>query len=244
MFFFHLASPASPPKYQQFALETLLVNTIGTYYLLERARQAKARFIYASTSEIYGDPLEHPQTEDYWGNVNPVGPRACYDESKRAGETFVSTYVYKMHLDCRIMRIFNTYGPRMDIDDGRVVTNFIKQILEKQPLEIYGDGNQTRSFCYVSDLVEAIYHIAFSDKAKGEIFNIGNPDEYTINQLAQLLMKQANYSGPLTTKPLPQDDPKRRKPDISKMKRFFGWEPKINIEAGLKKTLEYFQTKT
>jgi nucleoside-diphosphate-sugar epimerase len=208
------------------------------------ARQTRARFVYASTSEIYGDPLEHPQTEGYWGNVNPVGPRACYDEAKRAGEAYVSTYRRKFGLDTRMVRIFNTYGPRMDINDGRVVTNFIKQMQQKEPLEMYGDGSQTRSFCYISDLVEAIYQVAFADKARGEIFNIGNTKEYTVKELANILMKIAEYKGTLVFKPLPEDDPKRRKPDLSKMEEFFEWKPQVSVEEGLKKTLTYFKEKS
>lgn len=238
---FHLASPASPPKYQQFPIETLLVNTNGVYYLLELARKTRARFIFASTSEVYGDPQKHPQTEDYWGNVNSTGERSCYDESKRAGEAYVATYVRKFEVDARIVRIFNTYGPRMDIDDGRVVTNFIKQILEGSLLTINGDGSQTRSFCYVSDMVEGIFRMGKVEGLKGEVVNLGNEDERTILELAELIKKIANYKGELKFQDLPSDDPTRRRPDITKARTLLNWEPKVDLMTGLKSTLEYFQ---
>lgn len=174
---YHLASPASPPKYQKYFLETMLVNTYGTYLLLEQARKWKAKFLFASTSEAYGDPLIHPQPETYWGNVNPNGVRSCYDESKRMGEAFVMSYVRNFNMDARIVRLFNTYGPRMDIDDGRVVTNFIKQILRRLPLTVHGKGTQTRSFCYISDMVEGIVKVAQSEVARGEVINLGNTEE-------------------------------------------------------------------
>lgn len=238
---YHFASPASPPKYQQFALETLLVNSVGTYYLLEKARQWKAKFIFASTSEVYGDPEVHPQKETYWGHVNPVGIRACYDEGKRVGEAFVVTYYRKFGLDTRIIRIFNTYGPRMDIDDGRVVTNFIKQILEKKPLTIYGQGTQTRSFCYISDLIEGIVLFTNNNACSGEIINLGNPQEQTILEFARALKDLTAYKGELVHSDLPGDDPQRRQPDITKARDLLGWVPKISLTAGLELTLEYFK---
>ncbi len=238
---FHLASPASPPKYQQYPIETMLVNTNGTYHLLELARKNNARFVFASTSEVYGDPLTHPQTEEYWGNVNPVGERSCYDESKRAGETYVAIFVHKFALDARIIRIFNTYGPRMDIDDGRVVTNFIKQILTEKPLTINGSGQQTRSFCYVSDMVEGLIQVGTRDGLNGEIINLGSTDERTVLELAQLIQKIAEYKGELKYQDLPSDDPVRRRPDITRAEKLLDWRPMISLNAGLKTTLEYFR---
>lgn len=240
---FHLASPASPPKYQKYAIETLLVNTVGTHLLLELARKWKAIMIYASSSEVYGDPLEHPQKESYWGNVNPVGPRSCYDEGKRAGEAFIMSYIRKFELDGRIIRIFNTFGPRMDIDDGRVVTNFIKQILSNSQLTIYGDGKQTRSFCYISDLIDGISAVAKNSAARGEVINLGNAEEKSILEFAQFIKNIRNYKGDFVHSDLPEDDPLMRRPDISKAKKLFGWTPKISLEDGLKKTIEYFANK-
>lgn len=240
---FHFASPASPPKYQQYPIETLLVNTAGTYNLLELARAQHAVFIFASTSEAYGDPEEHPQKETYVGHVNPVGARACYDEAKRAGEAFVSSYVRKFGLDGRIIRIFNTYGPRMDIDDGRVVTNFIKQILTRQPLTINGEGTQTRSFCYIDDLVTGIVAVFNTVALKGEVVNLGNPEEMTIVELANILKSMTQYTGELKYQNLPSDDPARRRPDITKAKQLLNWQPTISLEEGLRKTLEHFKTK-
>lgn len=240
---FHFASPASPPKYQKYAIETLLVNTVGTYHLLERAREWNAKFIFASTSEIYGDPLEHPQKETYWGNVNPNGPRACYDEAKRAGEAFVATYIRKYNVDARMIRIFNTFGPRMDLDDGRVVTNFFKQMLSGESVTIYGDGKQTRSFCYVSDLVDGIMRVLNNEKAKHEIFNLGNPDEMTVKKLADFMGEMLGYKGEYVYSKLPQDDPLRRKPSIAKAKKILGWEPKVTLQEGIKKTWKHLQAK-
>ncbi|MEK7166732.1 MAG: UDP-glucuronic acid decarboxylase family protein [Patescibacteria group bacterium] len=237
---FHLASPASPPKYQSMPLETMLANTLGTYYLLELAKSCNAVFVFASTSEIYGDPQEHPQKETYWGHVNPVGERSCYNESKRAGEAFVMTYVRKYGLNARIMRIFNTYGPRMDIDDGRVVTNFIKQIMTDRPLTINGRGEQTRSFCYVSDLVEGIFRIGTYEKIEGEVINLGNPEELTILDLANRLQKITGSREKLVFAALPTDDPVRRRPDIGKAALLLKWNPVISLDVGLRKTLDYF----
>lgn len=238
---YHLASPASPPKYQMYPIETLLVNTVGTYHLLELANKNSAIFVYASTSEIYGDPLEHPQKETYWGNVNTLGVRGCYDEGKRAGEAFVMAYVNKYSLDGRIIRIFNTYGPRMDIDDGRVVTNFIKEILEKKPLRINGDGMQTRSFCYVSDMVDGFIKVANTPAMKGEVVNLGTNEEMTILDLAQKLKKITGSSGGFEYQKMPQDDPLRRKPDITKAKNLLGWVPTVSLDEGLQKTLDFFK---
>lgn len=239
---FHFASPASPPKYQQYPLETLLVNSYATYLLLEMAKESNAIFLFASTSEIYGDPKEHPQRETYWGNVNTVGERACYDEAKRVGETFVTTYVRKFGLDGRIIRIFNTYGPRMDINDGRVITNFIKQILENSKMTIQGDGKQTRSFCYITDLIEGIMDVATDKQAKNGIFNLGNPEEITILELAENIKELTGYQGEFVYRALPSDDPIRRKPDISKIQKLSGWQPKLSLKEGLLKTLDYFKS--
>jgi len=241
-YIFHFASPASPPKYQQFPIETLLVNSYATIQLLELARKWNARFIFASTSEIYGEPEQHPQKETYWGNVNPIGPRSCYDEGKRFGEASVAAFIRKYNLDCKIIRIFNTYGPRMDINDGRVVTNFIKQLLKRRKLTIYGNGKQTRSFCFISDLIEAILKVAFTNKAQGEVFNVGSSHEITITELAAILTRLTGVSSDVINKPLPQDDPTRRKPDISKVKKMLGWESKISLEKGLQQTIAYFQS--
>lgn len=238
---FHLASPASPPKYQEFPIETLLVNSQGTLFLLEKAYKWGAPFIFASTSEIYGEPKEHPQRETYWGNVNPIGPRSCYDEGKRFGEAATYAYIRKYDLDGRIIRIFNTYGPRMDLNDGRVVTNFINQVLSHKPLTIYGDGTQTRSFCFISDLVEGILKAAFEPKARGEVFNLGNPQEMTISELAQVIKALTKVEVGNAHEPLPENDPTRRQPDITKAKTLLGWEPVVVLQEGLLRTIEYFQ---
>lgn len=237
----HLASPASPPWYQKYSVETLLVNTSATHKLLEKAKEDNARFLYASTSEIYGDPLTHPQTEEYWGNVNTVGPRSCYDEAKRCGESFVMTYIKKFSVDGRIVRIFNTYGPRMDKNDGRVVSNFVTQAIEGKALTIYGDGNQTRSFCYVSDLVNGLITMLELGNIKGEVINLGNPNEITINELAHIVAKRFNIEVDTAYTDLPVDDPTRRKPSIEKAKKLLNWEPKVSIEDGLDKTINYFK---
>lgn len=238
---FHFASPASPPKYQLYPIETLLVNTVGTYNLLKLAKKCQAQFIYASTSEVYGDPKEHPQTETYWGNVNPNGPRSCYDEAKRCGEAWVMAYIRKFGIDGRIIRIFNTYGPRMDIDDGRVVTNFIKQIISGEKIVIYGTGSQTRSFCFVSDLVDGIIKVFTTKNLQGEVINLGNTEEYTIQSFAKFVAKTANYLQDFVYKPLPQDDPMQRKPDISKAQKLLDWQPRIELKTGIEKTFDYFK---
>jgi nucleoside-diphosphate-sugar epimerase len=238
---FHLASPASPKGYQENPEETLLANSMGTLNLLNLAKDKKAKFLMASTSEIYGDPLEHPQKESYWGNVNSFGPRACYDESKRFAEAATYVFLNKYGIDARIIRIFNTYGPRMQKDDGRVVSNFINQAIKDEPLTIYGDGSQTRSFCYVSDMVTGIFKAMFSDNTKGEIFNLGNPSEFTMLEFAEKIKKLTNSKSELVYKDFPEDDPKQRKPDITKAKEVLDWEPKVSVDEGLQKTIEYYK---
>jgi len=240
-FVFHLASPASVPDYQKYAEETALVNSIGTRNLLTFAKAYRAKFLFTSTSEIYGDPTEHPQKETYWGNVNPNGERACYDESKRFGEMITMLFVRSHHVDARIVRIFNTYGPNMRKDDGRVISNFINQALEVKPLTVYGKGTQTRSFCYVSDMVSGLLASMFSDKTSGEVINLGNPDEYTISDIAQKIKLMTGSKSLVVYKDLPVDDPCRRKPDISKAIKLIGWKPVVKLEEGLKKTIEYYK---
>jgi len=237
----HLASLASPVDYLENPIETLDVGSSGTRNMLEIARQYNARFLLTSTSECYGDPLVHPQVETYWGNVNPVGLRSCYDESKRYAEALTMAYHRVHKLPTTIARIFNTYGPRMQLDDGRVVPAFIDQALRGEPLTVFGDGSQTRSFCYVADLVDGLYRLTFSEERYP--VNLGNPQELTILEFAERIRRITGVSAPLEFKPLPQDDPKRRQPDISKAKRVLGWEPKVNLEQGLRDTIEYFQTR-
>ena len=235
----HFASPASPPKYLRAPIETLRVNAEGTFHLLELARTKGAAFFLASTSEVYGDPLVHPQPETYWGNVNPVGPRAVYDEGKRYAEAMVTAYHRHYELPIRIVRIFNTYGPRMDPSDGRVVTNFIAQALRGDPLTVYGEGSQTRSFCYVDDLTEGIARLMGVDYA-GAV-NLGNPEEYTVLDLARLTKEITGSRSEIVFKPLPQDDPMRRCPDITLAKKLLRWEPKIQLRTGLRRTISHFQ---
>jgi nucleoside-diphosphate-sugar epimerase len=240
---YHLASPASPRGYQDAPIETYLVNSFGTHHLLNLARQKKSKFLFASTSEVYGDPKEHPQKETYWGNVNPRGLRACYDESKRFGEMATTVFGRQFNLQTRIIRIFNTYGPRMDPKDGRVIPNFVGQALNNNPITVYGDGSQTRSFCYVSDMAEGILKVMDGDKANSKVFNIGNPDEYTMLDLAKIIKKTVKCSSKITYKDLPEDDPSRRKPDISKITNEIGWKPKVNFSDGLEKTIAFFESK-
>jgi nucleoside-diphosphate-sugar epimerase len=235
----HFASRASPKDYQENPIHTLRTNTEGTLKMLELADKHDAKFMYASTSEVYGDPEEHPQTEDYWGNVNPNGPRACYDEGKRCGEATIASFAKKNSLDYRIIRIFNTYGPRMMEDDGRVITNFINQALENEPITVYGDGKQTRSFCYINDLVNGIRKAMKSENE--EIFNLGNPDEKTILELAEKIQKIIDTESEITFHDLPEDDPEKRKPDITKAKNQLNWKPEISLEKGLKKTAEHYK---
>jgi nucleoside-diphosphate-sugar epimerase len=238
----HLASPASPVHYKEFPIETMLANSAGTHRLLDIARGSGARFVFASTSEVYGDPLEHPQRETYWGNVNPIGPRACYDESKRFGEALTFEYRRKLGVNASIVRIFNTYGPRMNIADGRVVPAFISAALEEQPLPLQGQGTQTRSFCYVSDLVDGLLSVAFDPDADGEVFNIGNPQEITMRELAGRVARLTGLGAEkIQYVPRGADDPERRRPDITKMRTRYDWEPAVGLEEGLRKTIEYFR---
>jgi len=239
-YIFHFASPASPEDYMQHAIETLQVGSLGTMNCLELAKRHGAKFLLASTSECYGDPLEHPQTESYWGNVNPIGPRSVYDEAKRFAEAVTMAYRRYERVDTRIVRIFNTYGPRLQLNDGRVISNFMKQALSGEDLTVYGDGSQTRSFCYVSDEVAGI--LALAKSGEHEPTNIGNPDEFTVLECARVVLEVTGSRSKIRYEPLPQDDPKQRQPDISKAKRLLGWEPKIDLRAGLRMSLEYFRT--
>jgi len=240
-FIFHLASYASPPYYQKYSIDTLMTNSLGTFNILELAKKNKARFLITSTSEVYGDPKIHPQKETYWGNVNPVGVRSCYDEAKRFAESLTMEYMRKFKLDIRIVRIFNTYGPRLQKDDGRVISNFIYQALNNLPLTIYGDGSQTRSFCYVSDMVEGLLKMMFTEKAKNEIINLGNPGEFTIKEAAFLIKELIGSKSKIVYKKLPEDDPTRRRPDITKAKKILNWQPKINLKQGLIETINWFK---
>ncbi|MCL5264944.1 MAG: SDR family oxidoreductase [Chloroflexi bacterium] len=241
---FHLASPASPPGYLLYPDKTALANSLGTYLLLDLAKRHGAKFLLASTSEAYGDPLEHPQREDYWGNVNPIGIRSCYDESKRFGEALTMVYVRQHDLDARIIRIFNTYGPHSDPDDGRLVPNFVTQALKGEPLTVYGSGQQTRSLCYVSDLVEGILRAMLFDGTKGDVFNLGMPDERTVLEFAQMIKSLAGSSSPIVFTPyLSEDDPNRRCPNIDKAKDKLRWTPNVKLEDGLTATIEWFRTK-
>lgn len=235
----HFASPASPIDYLKIPIQTLKVGAMGTHNLLGLARVKNARFIIASTSEVYGDPLVHPQTEEYWGHVNPVGPRGCYDEAKRYQEAITMAYHTYHGLETRIVRIFNTYGPRMRLNDGRVLPAFIGQALRGEDLTIFGDGSQTRSFCYVDDLVEGIYRLLLSDYPYP--VNIGNPSEITIRDFAEEIIKLTGTSQKVIYKPLPKDDPKQRQPDITKAREILGWEPRIDRAEGLRRTYEYFK---
>ncbi len=243
---FHLASPASPNKlsrrsYINFPIETLLANSAGTYNLLKVADGEKAKFLYASTSEIYGDPLVSPQPENYFGNVNPNGLRSVYDEGKRFGEAMTFGFRRKFGVNARIVRIFNTYGPNMQEDDGRVVSNFIVQALSGGGITIYGDGSQTRSFCFVSDMIQGLTQAMFHEGTEGEVFNLGNPDERTVLELATMIKKMTGSNSQIVHEELPEGDPARRKPDITKAKRLLSWEPKVSLEQGLEKTIEYFK---
>jgi len=237
---FHFASPASPVDYGNHGIHTLKVGSLGTFHALGVTKKYDAKYLVSSTSECYGDPLEHPQRETYWGHVNPIGPRSVYDEAKRFTEAVTMAYRRYHDIDTRIVRIFNTYGPRMQINDGRVVPNLMKQALRGEDLTIYGDGSQTRSFCYVSDEIDGFLRLSKSD----EHFpvNIGNPNEFTILQCAQLVLKVTGSSSRIRYEPLPQDDPKQRRPDITKARQLLGWEPKIDLETGLRLSLEYFKT--
>jgi len=238
-FVLHFASPASPVDYHSLPIETLEVGSLGTFNALELALKNKAKYLVASTSEVYGDPETSPQKESYWGNVNPIGPRSVYDEAKRFTEAVSFAYKRKYGLDVKIIRIFNTYGPRMRKNDGRVVPNFISQALNNEPFTIYGDGKQTRSFCFVSDLVAGIYKVMNSNISTP--VNLGNPNEFTMLELAEVVSSAAGIGLKTVNMPLPEDDPKQRKPDISKAQEELGWEPKIQLKEGISKTMEYFR---
>lgn len=238
---FNLACPASPKHYQRDPLFTIKTSFIGTLNLLELAKSKSAKLLQASTSEIYGDPSVHPQHEEYWGNVNPIGIRSCYDEGKRAAETLCFDYIRKYNLDIRVCRIFNTYGPNMHPDDGRVVSNFIVQALQNKPITVYGDGSQTRSFCYVDDLIRGFLALINSEHRPTEPYNLGNPDEFTIMELAQHVINLTNSTSKIEFRSLPQDDPIMRRPDISKAIANLDWSPHYDLKAGLISTIEYFK---
>jgi UDP-glucuronate decarboxylase len=238
---FNLACPASPVHYQHDPVQTTKTSVHGAINMLGLAKRLKARILQASTSEVYGDPSMHPQREEYWGNVNPIGPRSCYDEGKRCAETLFFDYWRQHQLAIKVMRIFNTYGPRMQPDDGRVVSNFIVQALKGEPITLYGDGQQTRSFCYVDDLIEGMLRLMDSDKAITGPINIGNPVEFTMRQLAELVVAETGSKSPIVFRPLPQDDPKQRRPDISQAQAKLGWEPKVSLADGLRETVAYFR---
>ncbi len=237
---FHLACPASPVHYQFNPVKTVKTNVMGTINMLGLCKRVKARLLHASTSEVYGDPQVHPQTEDYWGYVNPIGPRSCYDEGKRVAETLCFDYHRQNGVDIRVVRIFNTYGPRMLMDDGRVVSNFVVQALRGEDLTLYGDGSQTRSFCFVSDLVEALTRMMAQDEEVGPV-NLGNPGEFTIRELAELVIEMTGSPSTIVHRPLPVDDPVRRRPDISKARRLLEWEPRVPLREGLEPTIAYFE---
>jgi UDP-glucuronate decarboxylase len=239
---FHLACPASPIHYQHNPIKTVKTNVMGTINMLGLAKRIKARILLASTSEVYGDAKVHPQTEDYWGNVNPIGPRSCYDEGKRVAETLMMDYHRQNRVDIRVARIFNTYGPRMAINDGRVVSNFIVQALKGESLTVYGDGGQTRSFCYVSDLIEALLKLMEAEDCTGPV-NVGNPAECTVLELAESVNALTGNTSGIVFKPLPPDDPVRRCPDISLARSKFNWEPRVGLEEGLSRTIEFFRAR-
>lgn len=238
---FNMASPASPPEYLKLAIETLRVGSVGTENALEIAHKYGAGFLHASTSECYGDPLQHPQNESYWGNVNPVGPRSVYDEAKRYAESLTMAYHRYRNVNTHLVRIFNTYGPRLHPSDGRVISNFVMQALRNEPLTVYGDGKQTRSFCFVADLIEGILRLSRSEEHLPT--NIGNPTEFTILECAEAVLEVTGSSSELKFEPLPQDDPTRRKPDITKAKQVLSWEPKISLREGLQLSLDFFKSK-
>ncbi|MBR9800641.1 SDR family oxidoreductase [bacterium] len=237
---YNLACPASPKAYQYNPIKTIKTSTVGMVNVLGLAKRCGARVLHTSTSEIYGDPEVHPQPEEYWGNVNPVGPRSCYDEGKRVAESLCINYHLAHQLEVRIVRIFNTYGPRMHPDDGRVVSNFIMQALHGKPLTLYGDGLQTRSFCYVDDLIEGFIRMMNQTETIGPV-NLGNPDEFTMKQLAQAVLEITGATSGMTHEPLPQDDPKQRCPDISKAEKYLNWRPETNLHQGLERTIEFYR---
>jgi dTDP-glucose 4,6-dehydratase len=236
----HFASPASPPQYDSNPIHTLKVGTLGTMNMLGLARAKNATFLLASTSEVYGDPLVHPQPETYWGNVNPIGPRGCYDEAKRCAEAFAMAYHRTHQVDSRIIRIFNTHGPRMQVLDGRAVPNFMAQAIRGEPLTVYGDGSQTRSLCYVSDLVRGV--VAALERGDDQPVNLGNPKEVTVLELAEIIIRLAGSKSTIEHRELPVDDPKQRRPDITRAGKLLGWQPEVGLEDGLGRTLEYFRT--
>ena len=238
---YNLACPASPKSYQKDPIQTMKTSFMGSYNLLGLAKRTKAKIFQASTSEIYGDPFVHPQPESYWGNVNPLGPRACYDEGKRAAETLFMDYNRQHNVDVRVARIFNTYGPRMSVDDGRVVSNFIVQALQGMPLSVYGEGTQTRSFCYVDDLIDGILALMESTSSGAQPVNLGNPHEVTVKSLAEQIQRLTRSTSRILNLPLPIDDPQQRQADITRATSILGWEPKIPLEQGLQKTIAYFQ---
>jgi len=237
---FNFASPASPLDYLKLGIETLMVGSAGTRNMLEIAKKYDSKFLHASTSECYGDPDEHPQTEEYWGHVNPIGPRSVYDEAKRFSEALVMAYHRYRGVDTRLVRIFNTYGPRLQANDGRVISNFLTQALKGEDLTVYGEGDQTRSFCYVSDEIEGILGLSRTNEHLP--VNVGNPSEWTILECAKAVLRITGSSSSIVYQPLPQDDPTQRQPDISKARRLFGWEPKIDLESGLRLSLDYFKS--
>lgn len=239
----HFACPASPADYMRYTIHTMKVDSLGTLHTLGLAKAKGARYLLASTSEVYGDPEVHPQPESYWGHVNPIGPRSVYDEAKRFSEALSMAYYHTHGLDVRIARIFNTYGARTRRDDGRAVPNFIVQALRGDPITVYGDGTQTRSFCEVSDLVEGVYRLATYPNLAGEVVNLGNPDEYQLIELAQQIKELTGSASEIVFEPLPTDDPRRRRPDITKAKTLLGWEPKVRLREGLSRTIEYFRRK-
>jgi dTDP-glucose 4,6-dehydratase len=235
----HFASPASPADYLKWPIHTLKVGALGTHKALGLAKEKGATFLLASTSEVYGDPLVHPQKEDYWGHVNPIGPRGVYDEAKRFAEALTMAYHRAHGLDTKIVRIFNTYGPRMRKDDGRAIPTFITQALRGEPITIFGEGSQTRSFCYVDDQIEGIYRLLMSDYHLP--VNIGNPQEMTVRELAELIIRLTGSRSPIVSRPLPEDDPRVRQPDITRARKLLGWEPKVDVETGLRRTIEWFR---
>jgi len=241
--YYHLASPASPPAYQRDPVGTLLVNSVGTHRVLEAARRADARVLLASTSEVYGDPAVHPQNERYWGHVNPVGPRSCYDEGKRFAEAMAAAYRRRYGLDVRIARIFNTYGPRMTPTDGRVISNFIAQGLRGEPFSVYGRGAQTRSFCYVADLVNGLRLLMEAPGSVPTPMNLGNPREFTVRNVARLVARELGVPARLHYSSLPEDDPKQRSPSIQLARRYLGWRPRVSLEQGLPRTIEWFRSR-
>jgi UDP-glucuronate decarboxylase len=238
---YHLACPASPIHYQYNPVKTIKTNVIGTLHMLGLAKRVRARFLLASTSEVYGDPQVHPQPEEYWGHVNPIGVRSCYDEGKRVAETFSMDYHRQNKVDVRIVRIFNTYGPRMLPDDGRVVSNFIVQALSNSDITVYGDGSQTRSFCYVDDLIEGMVRMMGSEGFTGPV-NLGNPEEYTIQELAEKIIALTGSTSKIVHRPLPSDDPTQRQPDIALASQRLGWSPRVSVDEGLRRTIAYFRS--